>query len=165
MRNQRCQRYPHTLANRHMRTHTQTETNTELRKLTVFWIGGVGVTWLCSPCSLLRQWDKWGCYRQLSDRRFTLQEPITVWYGAGRVGPTFSPLSCRVSINTEDHPIHPHLGDYTAFFPCYRACHSSQYLQQRTSAQGIQLSLVYILSDTCWREVLFHLTSIFYDIF
>lgn len=51
-------------------------------------------------------------------------------------------LSCRVSIHMQDHPIHPHLGDYTIFFPC----HSPLYLQLRTSVPGLQQPLLFTLS-------------------
>lgn len=111
----------------HACAHKHGQTQTHASQLTVFWMWGSPGFY--SPCSLLRQQDKWW----LSDRRFTLQEPIVCLTWQRESGThSFPPLSCRVSIHTQDHPIHPHLGDYTIFFPC----HSSQYLQQHTSAQG-----------------------------
>lgn len=42
----------------------------------------------------------------------------------------------------QDHPIHPHLGDYTIFF----LCHSPLYLQPRTSVPGLQQPVLFTLS-------------------
>lgn len=113
------------------------------------------VTRLCSPCSLLRHCDKWGRYTLLSDRRFTLQEPIVVWRGEGRVGPALSPSFLQSK--------HPHAGSSNppspwglySVFPLLQYLSGSQYLQQCTSIQGLQLCLVYVLSSTCWC-VFFH---------
>lgn len=66
------------------RTHARTQKKTGKHEPTqaTHCILNVGVTWLLF--SLLRQQDKWW----LSDRRFTLQEPIAVRCGDGRVGST-----------------------------------------------------------------------------
>lgn len=66
----------HTHKHTHVRTHTNTGEHKHMRP--THCVLNVGVTWLCSSCSLLRQRDKRGRYRWLSDRRFVRQEPIAV---------------------------------------------------------------------------------------
>lgn len=96
--------------------------------------------------------------------RFTLQEPIAVWCGERE---SRDPLLLPSFLQSK----HPHAGSSNPPSP-WGLCsilpllqdlsYSSQYLQQRTSARGLQLALVYIFGNTGWRgeESYWHFKSV-----
>lgn len=132
------------------RTHTRHtykhEAKDQHMQLAVFWNvskgvwgGGHLVFILPSPSSASRISSS----SLIGDLLCRSQSPSDV--AKGEWDPLLSPppfLSCRVSIHMRDHPIHPHLGDYTIFFPC----HSPLYLQLRTSVPWLQQPLLFTLS-------------------